>query len=121
MHGPWDANTDVCHLEPRIACLFFNSTCLANLNDAAIDHVEGYFADLLTSLTFWSLSVHFVNAILIFTLARFGGVPVPLATRVGTAFWGVFMAMQGLQYLIVILSILMDIFAFLALRTNMAC
>ena len=76
--------------------------------------------DLEGSLSFVSLAEHFLSAILIFTLARFGGVPVPIATRVGTVFWGVFMTMQGLQYLIVLLSIVMDVFAFLALRGRMA-
>ena len=89
MHGPWNEHTAVCDLEPRVACIFFNATCLRTLNDAAVGHVEVYFQGLLGSLTFWTLSVHLINAILIFTLARFGGVPVPQATRVGTAFWGV--------------------------------
>ena len=98
-----------CDLEPRVACVFFNSTCLATL-PAGSRHVEEYFSTLVEDLTFTALATFFIDALVTFTLARFGGVPVPVSTRIGSVCWLLFVFIVFMQWLMVLLSLIMDVF-----------
>ena len=76
-----------CNLNPTLGCIFFNSTCVASLPNDATRHVNVYFTELEEDLAFPALASFFVDALVTFTLARFGGVPVPVSTRLATVCW----------------------------------
>ena len=100
------------------ACVFFNSTCLATL-PAGSRHVEEYFSTLVEDLTFTALATFFIDALVTFTLARFGGVPVGIHC-IGSVCWLLFVFIVFMQWLMVLLSLIMDVFTFIALRELMS-
>ena len=105
-----------CGLTPHTACIFFEPQCL-HAQPNATERVEKYMTELTAGTNLNSMIQHFTGALILFAIARFGGIPVPFLTIVGTIFWVVYMCLQFFQYLTVVLSILMDVMTFLALRS----
>ena len=112
--APADPPTQ-CGMTTRVACIFFNETCLSRLaapigsTQTPKTAVEEYMGELVSKLSLASLSSHIGNALLTFSLARFGGVPIPRFTYAGTVFWLIYMAVSLLQYVCVFVVIGIDI------------
>ena len=78
--------------------------------------IDAYFAHRAQSLSVASSVGSFFGALLLFGIARLGGIPVPFLTPAGTVLWVVFMFMQLLQYVTISLAIGIDVMIYLSVR-----
>ena len=79
-----------------LTCIMYDTQCLvaaqeySGINGTGAHGFDTYIEFVLGGLEFHAMSGSFLGSLLLFTLARFGGLPIP-DTSLGKCFWAVFM------------------------------
>lgn len=105
--------------ETPLTCVFFNASCLETSGGSNGTNSTASIGLFMTAITrgfnFDSMLSTFGSAIVLFCLARAGGIPVP-STTLGRGLWWSVIIIQLLQYVLQSASLLMNFLAYLNLR-----